>query len=208
VDRAASVTHHTTAARAKPQVSDPDEFSAPTSSPPASMTCSAVTARRSSAPRRTRRSRTPTPNGGRDRAPRTARPDPDLEPPTPRAAATRICRALQRAPSASQPRSTRTRQSRSCRVSARSTDPTIPHLQRTHQPIPPSSLKSLTTANPTPATSTSTRLLPHPMLQDESPTPLVDRCTGYGTAGSVALSRTGLAGEPPGGPPCSSSVSG
>jgi hypothetical protein len=54
--------------------------------------------------------------------------------------AARICRALQLAPTASQSLSTRAQRSRSRRVSARPADPTTPNLQRTHQPVPPSSL--------------------------------------------------------------------
>jgi hypothetical protein len=50
---------------------------------------------------------------GRHRWPRALRPDPHLEPPTPRTAAPRICRPLQHPPTAPQPRPTRTRQARS-----------------------------------------------------------------------------------------------
>jgi hypothetical protein len=106
----------------------------------------------------------------RDPTSRGVRPDPHLEPPTPRTTASRVRRALQHAPPAPQPRATRTQRTRSCRVSARPAAPTTSHLQRTRQPVPPNSLNPLTTANPTPATPTSARPLPHNATHNTPPT--------------------------------------
>jgi putative transposase len=112
-----------------------------------------------------------------DRTSRGVRPDPHLEPATPRTTAARVRRALQHAPPAPQPRATRTQRTRSCRVSARPADPTTPHLQRTHQPVPPSSLNPPTTANPTPASATSERPLPHNATHDKPPTVFTEHRT-------------------------------
>ena len=87
---------------------------------------------------------------GRHRAPRAPRPHPHLEPPTTRTAPARVRRALQHAPAPPQPRPTRTRRSRSRRVPARPTDPTTPHLRRTHQRVPPSSLNHPDNGPPAP----------------------------------------------------------
>ena len=95
------------------------------------------------------RSPMPTPNAGSGRYAASCWTAPHLEPPPPRAVtAARIRRARQHAPTAPQSWTTPTRQPRRCRLPARPADPTTPHLQRTHQPVPPSSL------NPTPASPT------------------------------------------------------
>ena len=99
---------------------------------------------------------------GRHRAARTVRPHLHLEPATTPTAPTRIRRALQHAPTAPQLRATRAQHCRSCRVSARPADPTTPHLQRTHQRVPPSSLNDSDNGQPITSTSASTRPLSHP----------------------------------------------
>ena len=65
-----------------------------------------------------------------------------LEPTTPHTTPARVRRALQHAAAAPLPQSTRTERRRGRRVSARPTDPTTPHLQRTHQRVPTSSLNA------------------------------------------------------------------
>jgi hypothetical protein len=65
----------------------------------------------------------------------------------PRTAPARLRRALQHPPAPPRPRPTRTRHSRRRRVPARPTNPATPHLQRTHQRVPPSSLNTPTTAS-------------------------------------------------------------
>src|SRR2546423_1033388 len=117
---------------------------------------------------------------GRHRTPRTLRPDPHLEPPPPRTAPPRVRRALQHAPTAPQPRPTRTRHARSRRVPARPPDPTTPHLQRTHQPVPPSSLNPRQRPTPHELCLTSTRPLPTPRsdIKHRGWSPTAERVSG------------------------------
>jgi putative transposase len=103
-----------------------------------------------------------------------------MEPPTTRTAPPRIRPPLQHAPTASQPWTTSTERDGSCRVSGRPTDPTTPHLQRTHQPVPSSSLNHLhVTANRTRTTTASARPLPHHTFHTKPPTPPIIRRIGF-----------------------------
>jgi len=72
-----------------------------------------------------------------------------VEPPTTRTAPRRTWRALRHAPPAPQSRPTRSRRDRRCREPGWPPDPMTRHRQRTHRSIPPSSLTTSTTADPT-----------------------------------------------------------